>query len=343
MRAAVVGVGAAGARAARQLLFLGPMHEIVVVDTEEGRAAAVAESLGEPATAGDPDEPLATVTAGDVVILATPEGQADLAQRAVARRAHVVSIANTVSEVDALLALDGAAREHDVTVAVGAGFSPGLSCVLAALGSRSFERVEEMHVAKTGAGGPACARQHHEALTDEAVEWRDGQWVRTRGGSGRQLCWFPDPVCGVDCYRGALPEVALLHAAFPDATRVTARMGANRRDRLTSRLPMLRKPHLEGQMGALRVEVRGVQGVSLDDKVFGAIDRPAVAAGAVAAMTARWAFDGRLTRTGAGGLAQLVEPGPFLAALSERGVKVAVFEGSQHRSAGDSPVAASRK
>jgi hypothetical protein len=342
VRAVVVGVGAAGARAARQLLFLGPMHEIVVVDTEEGRAAAVAESLGEPAVVGDAAQALATVTAGDVVILATPDGHAELAGQAVAERAHVVSVADAVGEVDDLLALDGAAREHNVTVVVGAGFSPGLSCVLAALGSRTFEQVEEVHVAKVGAGGPACARQHHEALTDEAVEWRDGQWVRTRGGSGRQLCWFPDPVRGVDCYRAALPEVKLLRAAFSEAKRVTARMGASRRDRLTSRLPMLRRPHPEGQLGALRVEVRGAQGASLDDRVFGAIDRPAVAAGAVAAMTARWALDGRLGRAGAGGLAQLVEPGPFLAALSERGVKVAVFEGSQHRAAGDTAVSASR-
>jgi len=32
--------------------------------------------------------------------------------------------------------------------------------------------------------------------------------------------------------------------------------------------------------------------------------------------------------TGAGGLAELVEPTPFLATLADRGVKAAVFEGS---------------
>ena len=62
--------------------------------------------------------------------------------------------------------------------------------------------------------------------------------------------------------------------------------------------------------------------------MVGAIDRPAVAAGAVAALAARWAADGRLSRPGAAGLASLVEPGPFLAVLAERGVKVAVFEGA---------------
>jgi hypothetical protein len=78
----------------------------------------------------------------------------------------------------------------------------------------------------------------------------------------------------------------------------------------------------------VRVEVRGRHGEVRSDRVLGAVDRPAVAAGAVAALAARWVVDGRLTRTGAGGLASLVDPGPFLAALAERGVKAAVFEGA---------------
>ena len=45
-------------------------------------------------------------------------------------------------------------------------------------------------------------------------------------------------------------------------------------------------------------------------------------------MAAAWLIEGRLTRTGAGGLAELVEPTPFLATLADRGVKAAVFEGS---------------
>jgi hypothetical protein len=125
-----------------------------------------------------------------------------------------------------------------------------------------------------------------------------------------------------------LPETVLLVGAFPDARRVTARVGANRRDRLTAHLPMLRRPHPEGTLGAIRVEMRGRQGQAQGDRVLGAVDRPAVAAGAVAALAAHWTAAGRLTRTGAGGLASLVDPGPFLAALAERGVRCAVFEGA---------------
>ena len=33
--------------------------------------------------------------------------------------------------------------------------------------------------------------------------------VERAGGSGRELCWFPDPIGAVDCYRPALPDPLL--------------------------------------------------------------------------------------------------------------------------------------
>jgi hypothetical protein len=105
-------------------------------------------------------------------------------------------------------------------------------------------------------------------------------------------------------------------------------VAATRRDRLTARLPMLRRPHPEGTIGALRVEVRGTRGQVPDLRVLGVIDRPAIAAGSVAAVAAVWAAAGRLEGTGAGGLATFVtDPLPFLRDLRDRGVRAAAFEG----------------
>ena len=56
---------------------------------------------------------------------------------------------------------------------------------------------------------------------------------------------------------GALGFWAALRDVFPDAVRISARVSANRRDRLTAWLPMLSPPHREGGVGAVRVEVRG--------------------------------------------------------------------------------------
>lgn len=330
MRVAVVGVGAVGARAARQLVSTDAVDEVVLRDERVDRIEAAAASLGAKAVVDKPPYP-APVEA-DVVVLATPPGDHAAEARALLERGvSVVSASDAVVDVEALLDLDPEARERGRSVVVGAAFSPGFTCVLARHAAADVERVDEIHVAKVGTGGPACARQHHRALGGMAIDWRDGGWVRRRGGSGRELCWFPDPVGAEDCYRAALPDALLLVPAFPGVGRVTARVAANRRDRMTAHLPMLRRPHPEGTVGAVRVEVRGRQGTSRDVRVLGAIDRPAVAAGAVAAVAAVAAATGGLRRRGAAGLADLVEPVPFLAELARRGVRAAVFEGAAYQ------------
>ena len=323
----MVGTGAVGARAARQLLTADGVDELRLVDLNAGHVGALASSLGPPAAAGAWDP--GTLSAGDVVVLAVPGNHGALARAALARGASVVSTADSVAGVRELLDLDGEARSAGATVVVGAGFAPGYTCVLARHAASGFDVVDEVHVAKAGTGGPACARQHHGALTEEAVDWRDGAWAVRRGGSGRELCWFPEPLGALDCYRAGLPDALVLVPAFPGVRRVTARMAASRRDRLTARLPMLRQPHPEGLLGAARVEVRGRRGPVTDVRVLGALDRPAIAAGAVAGLAAVWALDGRLARPGAGGLGELVgEPVPFLAELARRGVRAAAFEGT---------------
>lgn len=327
--AVVVGTGAVGARAARQLLGAEGLQRLLLVDSDGARAATVAASLGPPATPAvwAPD----ALTHGDVVVIATPPPHAELAAAAVDRGAHVVSVGDAVADVGRLLELDDEARRRACTVAVAAGFSPGYTCVLARHAASGFDEVDEVHVSRVGTGGPACARRHHQALTQEALDWRDGAWTSRRGGSGRELCWFPDPVGAQDCYRGGLADALVLVPAFPGVRRVTARVAATRRDRLTARLPMLRQPHPEGLLGAARVEIRGRRGPATDVRVLGALDRPALAAGMVAGVTALWAVGGRLARPGAAGLAELVsQPVPFLHELARRGLRAATFEGGPH-------------
>lgn len=326
MKAAVIGAGAVGARLARQLLSTEQVEAVVLRDERESRLDAVTASLGGSAI-GDRGGYTDPVDA-DVVVLTGPVGS-HIGQTTafLARNQHVVSVSDDVTEVRALLDLDIEARERGVNVVTGAGFCPGLTCLLAAHAAARFDEVDEVHVAKAGTGGPACARQHHRALGRMAVDWREGGWVQRSPGSGRELCWFPDPIGAQDCYRAALPDARLLVPAFPGVRRVTSRVAATRRDRLTAGLPMLWPTHPEGGPGAVRVEVRGHREQARDVVVFGAIDRPAVAAGAVSAVAALWAVEGRLRRSGAGGLAELAEPGPFLGELARRGVRTAVFQG----------------
>ncbi len=326
MRIAVLGVGAVGARAARQLLSTEGITRVILRDPRTDHVASVARSLGEGAVIdqGEPDSPVDA----DVVVLAGPPGtHVAPAQQALARGQSVVSTSDDLADVRALLDLNSRAASAGCSVVAGAGFGPGLTCLLAVHASATFQRVDEIHVAKFGTGGPACARQHHRALGKRSLDWRDGAWVPRPSGSGRELCWFPDPIGAVDCYRAALPDALLLVPAFPGVRRVTARMAATRRDRLTAGLPMLWPTHPEGGAGAVRVEVRGERAGVRDVAVLGAMDRPAVAAGAVAALAALWAGRGELRTTGSGGLAAMVETLGFLNELHRRGVRAAAFQG----------------
>lgn len=323
MRAVVVGLGAVGTRAARQLASTESVREVILSDLREDRIGEVASSLGAKA---EFHHGSGALPEADVVILATPVGtQLALAQQLVARGTHVVCTSDSVGENRSLLDLGPEAAARNVTVAVGSGFAPGLSCILARFAADTLDTVDEIHVARLGTGGPACARQHHDALGGEAVDWRDGGWQRRPAGSGRELCWFPDPIGAVDCYRAELPDALLLVPAFPGVGRVTARLGATRRDRLTARLPMIRRPHPEGGLGAIRVEVRGRDAQGIRVEILGAMDRPGVAGGAVTALAAVELAEGRARQVGAAGLAELVDVKPFLAELARRGVKAARF------------------
>src|SRR3954447_26399056 len=237
LRAAIVGTRAVAARGARQLASTESVEKVLVHGEDAERVQRIVGSLGREHAEGGSADPLAG-TAPDVVILAGAGSGVTVARAAVAAGLPVVSVADAVAEVRSLLALDADARAAGVPVVIGAGFAPGLSCLLAAHAASAFDVVDEVHVARVGTAGPACARQHHNALAGSSIDWRDGEWVARRGGSGRELCWFPGPIGARDCYRAALPDALLLQPAFPAAHRVTARLAANRRDRLSAHLPM---------------------------------------------------------------------------------------------------------
>jgi len=321
---AVIGSGVVGRRVARQLAASGVVDRLILGARRPQRMHGFVRQLVDVDIEVVAPGPL---PAAEVTVLAQPSGgHAELAEEAIGNGSHVVSLSDALNDVEGLLELDSTAEKADRSIIVGAAFSPGLSCLLARHGGERFDRVEELHVARMGTGGPSCQRQLHRARTKEALERRNGSWMKRPSGAGRELVWFPDPLGARDCYRAALADPVLLSASFPEAERITAKVAATRRDRLTAWLPMLRPPHSDGGPGAVRVEIRGIRDGVQTTEVIGAIDYPSAAAAAVAAIAAEWSLMGVLP-SGSWSLGMLDDPLPWLQELENRGITAAVYEG----------------
>lgn len=344
--ALVVGAGAVGARVAALLADRLDVEQVLVSDARAARAGEVAEALGERASAvsWSPDDPLPPEVG--VVACAVP-GDADVAValRAVEAGVPAATCGETPDGVRRLLALDDLAREAGVAVAVGAGFAPGLSEVLARYALETVDAVDEVHVARYGVAGAASARRRWLAAVRPGWELDRGGWVRRTPGSARRLVVFPPPVGPQECRRTASAVPLAVAASLPGVRRVSAREALRRLDMLTGAVPgpsavaPWRAGGRTDGLGALWVEVRARRGSAREVITLGAVDRTAAATAAVLAVATTTvvglgppAAVGRETDDegrplGAAPLAALVDPVPLLRELARLGTRAAVFEG----------------
>lgn len=331
---AIVGLGATGTHVLRSLIesTTGVVH---VHDTRPevlDRAVALGAAGGTRVVGHRAVEEL--LSEASVLVLATPTGgHGVVAGAAIQRGVSVVSLSDSLDDVRDLFDLDAAAKGAEVSIVIGAGMAPGLTCVLARHAADGLDEVAEVAVAKAGTGGPACARQHHRAMKRNAWDWVDGMWFERRGGSGRDLVWFPPPIGARDSYKAALPSPLLLQRTFPDASRIAARVTATRRDRLTSRLPMLRPPHADGGPGAVRVEVRGRVDGRFETVVFAVAADPSHGAGVMGAVAASALVAGSLLehgipKRGSFGLSELDHPAALLHRCRAFGLRIMSFDGT---------------
>jgi hypothetical protein len=293
----IFGAGVVGSRVAESL-SVESQTSIAVYDSSQIVAQRLARRLSE-TNALIKATSRSELHRAKVVVLAGPLPHTPVAREFLEKGVSVVSTSDDIADCLNLLSLSDLATENKVTLIIGAASSPGMSGMLVRNLSKAFDSVDEVHIALHGTGGPACARQHHRALSGQSIGWHDGEWLRRPAGSGRELCWFPEPVGAYDCYRGELPDPLLIKRAFPELVRVTARVSATRRDRVFARLPMLIPPRAEGGMGGLRVEVRGTKNGERVVDVVGVAERVGQVAGVVSGCVARSISVGEISQPGA--------------------------------------------
>lgn len=323
-RIAVFGAGLVGRRVTKMLAEQG-RHEVALVSHHRPPAPVAGVEVGRgwahPAR-----------RRADIVVLTTASAhQSAFARRSIDEGIHVVTTADGMGQIERLRSLDRKAADAGVTLVVGAAYSPGVSTVLARHLAGHFDQVHAIRTAQFGTGGPACARSHHRAMGAAAREVRGSQLRRRPGGSGRELIWFPEPVGPVDCYRAGLPEPVLLHDAFPDVDRIESRQAATRRDRLTSRSPMLRSPHAEGLVGGVWTEVRGTLEGRVEHRAMAATGPQATGAAVMAALFCGALGDALGPTSGSGGMvtaATIDTKVPFLKQLAAH-LHIWAYDGSE--------------
>jgi hypothetical protein len=320
----IFGAGVVGARVAESL-SIESQTSILVYDSSQIVAQRLARRLSETNSlikATNRSE----LHRAKVVVLAGPLPHTPVAKEFLDKGVSIVSTSDDIADCLNLLSLSDLATENKATLIIGAASSPGMSGLLVRNLSKAFDSIDEVHIALHGTGGPACARQHHRALSGQSIGWHDGEWLRRPAGSGRELCWFPEPVGAYDCYRGELPDPLLIKRAFPELVRVTARVSATRRDRVFARLPMLIPPRAEGGMGGLRVEVRGTKNGERVVDVVGVAERVGQVAGVVSGCVARSISVGEISQPGAFVLGELSLPnGALLSRVMASGVQAHSF------------------
>lgn len=321
----VVGLGAVGTHTVRQLADTPGVERIVVADKRDEPVERIVATLGrQRITVADPDALPADV---DAVLCALPDDDdVAVAEFAIANGLPFASATDDADAITQLLALDTAASDAGVTLAIGAGFAPGYADLLARHAAEAFDTVDEVHISRVGAAGSASAASVRRALRGKAIIAADGvlKEVRPRG---HELIWFPEPMQARDCTLVA-SNVALLTRVFPRARRITTRIAEGSAPSwiLPQRVP-------DDAWGAVRVEVWGRRGNTEAPLIYGCMERTAIAAGVMLAVTGL-ALSGVLDArgddapfSGAHGIAELFEPVPLIAECWHRGMKAAAFEG----------------
>lgn len=323
----VVGAGAIGTRAGRELGSVPGIERFLVADRRRERADALRRHLGPRAEVVEWSPRRALPVGVDAVACALPaEDDVPLVLAALEAGVPVATSGDDQDGIATLLRLDEEARAAGVPVLVGCGLAPGLSDVLAAHAASLLDVVDEIHVARAGIAGAKSEASMRRTHGERPIEVRDGEVLEVRRRTTHELVHFPDPVGAQECELiGA--GIELLHRAFPEAGRITARaVEPPPRTR-----GWLRRDDPGGRWGATRVEVWGRIGEACEPVVYGAVGRTATVGGTVLAV-ATAALAGVMpsvagARAGVQGLGGGVESGAFLAELARRGVHAARFEG----------------
>lgn len=282
--------------------------------------------------------------------------EAPMAKAAIEAGVHYVSICDDHDATLEAFKLDGAAKERGITVLTGAGWTPGLTNIMAKKGAGMLDEAREVHVSWAGtyADSDGYAVQLHilHILTGLVPTFKDGRLTKVRAGTEPKTVRFPEPIGPVQVRHTGHPEPLTIPRYIPGLEHVTLSGGLtegvlNRLSLLLTRLGLTRTP--KGRERLLRlvtptlpliagigrpakplsgthVEVRGHKDGKPARVVLTAVDRMMNLTALPQVVTALMLGRGELRHPGVIALEAPGGPDPdrFLTSLAELGVSVEI-------------------
>lgn len=237
----------------------------------------------------------------------------------------VISTSTDADLIDHYLHLGESEPQHRLVL--GASFTGAATALLVAHGAQFFDIVDEVHI-----GVHLPAERAIRLGTTTLLQRPDWKQEYSVDDLGRELLWFPEPVGPQDCKVTSDGEALLgeLSIALTQdhVDRVTIRKSTQSiKERVMTALPGVKAPP-HAPFGAVRVELRGVRDGQRVTRVWGAVDRPQLFGGAVAAVVANAHED---IAAGVWSSATVVSPERILSSLYWRGFRVAEYIGIDYQ------------
>ena len=236
MRVLVTGGGGSEGKAIGIILAKeADVEKIIVVDRSERRAARAVQEIGAKAEAkiGSIDDHASMVNLmqeADMVVNAVGpfyRHSTKVLKAAIEAKKNYVDICDDYDATIALLALDGEAKEADITALINMGSSPGVVNVLAGYGADKLDQTDEINISwcvhyGAGEGGAGAGLHGYHMINGNIPQFLNGKLVNVPGGSGKEIVEFPG--CGTtECSYVGHPEPVTLPRFIRGVKTVTNR------------------------------------------------------------------------------------------------------------------------
>lgn len=248
-----------GRRAAQVLARSPEVSELTLTGRDLTKVRTLAKELGGPSrgialNVDDHDAVVAALQGHDVAAGAVGPFylyEVPIAQAAIEAGVPYVSICDDHDATEEVFRLDAQAKDRGVTILTGAGWTPGLTNVLAKKGVAMLDEAKEIHVAWVGAladaDGEASMLHALHIFTGHVPSFLDGKPTKVRAGSAPRPVTFPQPIGTVNVFYTGHPEPVTIPRFIPDLDAVTLRGGlmeafVSRLALLLTRLGLTRTP-----------------------------------------------------------------------------------------------------